>query len=294
MKPMLPFYLQPIGLIASAAALTICMLIGKLPHAWLCALLWLLSVCVLEQRRLPSPLGRTVCVGLGALLVVAILNLWQPTLPLSWFFMVLPLFIWLFHYRQQQHRLLTVKPPLLNTDTPLPLRLEQTVLYPWGSLFYSVSTVILLAAALLALSSMMRPFKFSYLFLAFLLCGLAYLAWMAREYFWKRYQFFAQYGGEWLQINERGLSWRKFNSTAHDLLPSNTNYVHIHIAWEHISQLEILTDSNAGKYLRIHSQIALNFGLNPYCMDIYEQEVAYPLKALETYLQQCRQQANSD
>ena len=60
------------------------------------------------------------------------------------------------------------------------------------------------------------------------------------------------------------------------------------------SQLEILTDSNAGKYLRIHSQKALNFGLNPYCMDIYEQEVAYPLQTLETYLQQLRQQTNSD
>ena len=293
MKPTLPFYLQPIGLIASAAILAICMLIGKLPHAWLCALLWLLWVCVLEQRRLPSPLGRTVCVGLGVLLVMAILNLWQPTLPLSWFWIVLPLFIWVFHYRQHQHRLLTIKPLPLNTNTPLPLRLEQAVRYPWGSLFYSVSTVILLTAAFLALSSMVRQFKFSYLFLAFLLCGLAYLAWKAREYFWKRYQFFAQYGGEWLQISERGLSWRKFNSTAHDLLPNNTDYVHIHIAWENISQLEILTDTNAGKYLRIHSQTALNFGLNPHCMDIYEQEVSYPLKTLETYLQQLRQQTNS-
>ena len=294
MKPMLPFYLQPIGLITSAAVLAICMLIGKLPHAWLCALLWLLWVCVLEQRRLPSPLGRTVCVGFGVLLVMAILNLWQPTLPLSWFWIVLPLFIWVFHYRQHQHRLLTIKPLPLNTNTPLPLRLEQAVRYPWGSLFYSVSTVILLTAAFLALSSMARQFKFSYLFLTFLLCGLAYLAWKARGYFWKRYQFFAQYGGEWLQISERGLSWRKFNSTAHDLLPNNTDYVHIHIAWENISRLEILTDSEAGKYLRIHSQIALNFGLNPHCMDIYEQEVAYPLQTLETYLQQFRQQTNSD
>ena len=293
MTPMLPFYLQPIGLITSAAVLAICMLIGKLPHAWLYALLWLLCVCVLEQRRLPSPLGRTVCVGLGVLLVMAILNLWQPTLPLSWFWIVLPLFIWVFHYRQHQHRLLTVKPLPLNTNTPLPLRLEQAVRYPWGSLFYSVSTVILLTAAFLALNSMVRQFKFSYLFLAFLLCGFAYLAWKAREYFCKRYQFFAQYGGEWLQISERGLSWRKFNSTAPDLLPNNTDYVHIHIAWENISRLEILTDSEAGKYLRIHSQIALNFGLNPHCMDIYEQEVAYPLQTLEAYLQQFRQQTNS-
>ena len=293
MKPLLPFYLQPIGLIATAAALATFMLIAKPPHAWLCYLLWLLWVCVLEQRRLPSPLGRTVCVGLGALLVMVILSLWQPSLPLSWFFIALPLFIWVFHYRQHQHRLLTVKPLPLNTDTPLPLRLEQELRYPWGSLLYSVSAVILLTEALLALSSLMRKFTFSSLLLALLLCGLAYLAWKAREYFWKRYQFFAQYGGEWLQINERGLSWRKFNSTAHDLLPTNTNYVHIHIAWEHISQLEILTDSNAGKYLRIHSQKALNFGLNPHCMDIYEQEVAYPLQTLEAYLQQFRQQTNS-
>ncbi len=294
MKPMLPFYLQPIGLIATAAALATFMLIAKPPHAWLCYLLWLLWVCVLEQRRLPSPLGQIVCIGLGALLVMAILSLWQPSLPLSWFFIALPLFIWVFHYRQHQHRLLTVKPLPLNTDTPLPLRLEQELRYPWGSLLYSVSAVILLTEALLALSSLMRKFTFSSLLLALLLCGLAYLAWKAREYFWKRYQFFAQYGGEWLQINERGLSWRKFNSTAHDLLPTNTNYVHIHIVWEHISQLEILTDSNAGNYLRIHSQTALNFGLNPYCTDIYEQEVAYPLQTLESYLQQLRQQTNSD
>ena len=291
---MLPFYLQPIGLIATAAALATFMLIAKPPHAWLCYLLWLLWICVLEQRRLPSPLGQIVCIGLGALLVMAILSLWQPSLPLSWFFIALPLFIWVFHYRQHQHRLLTVKPLPLNTDTPLPLRLEQELRYPWGSLLYSVSAVILLTEALLALSSLMRKFTFSNLLLALLLCGLAYLAWKAREYFWKRYQFFAQYGGEWLQISERGLSWRKFNSTAHDLLPNNTDYVHIHIAWENISRLEILTDSEAGKYLRIHSQIALNFGLNPHCMDIYEQEVAYPLQTLETYLQQLRQQTNSD
>ena len=186
------------------------------------------------------------------------------------------------------------KAPSVKYQHPIAAATGTSRTLPMGKLILLCIDSHFIDRSIPCLSSMVRQFKFSYLFLAFLLCGLAYLTWKAREYSWKRYQFFAQYGGEWLQISERGLSWRKFNRTAHDLLPNNTDYVHIHIAWENISRLEILTDSEARKYLRIHSQIALNFGLNPHCMDIYEQEVAYPLQTLETYLQQFRQQTNGD
>lgn len=290
-KSALSSLLQPIGLLITAITLATAAMCWGFSIAWQLWLLWLLLVCVLEARRTPSSAAKTAFTVVGGITLFASVNSCLPESQSQWGFALVPvLMCWMYLWQRQRHIAAAALPPL-NLDTPLPLRMEQAVPYPWGSLFYSILVVLLLACALGALSqSVLHPSwmtKLSGLILATILCGLAYLTWKARAYFLRRHHYFAQYGGEWLQINEHGLAWRKFNSTAKNLLPSHADYVHVNLDWEHISNIEMRQHSNAGKYLRINSKVAFaHTGLSPHYIDIDEQEVAYPLATLHTYLQQ--------